>query len=164
MSGYKDEKVAERHARMWHQKERGWGVGDIPLTFKFPDTVVQLGRAEEIVYQSDKWEEDFDFFPYTHTFDSHPFVYGIGDGAVEKNVAELLRVQRPNSSRWSLPLLAFVEQLTYDDGKRSRRVKFRRDTAMSCSRDRKTVIILSESKPLFIRGGKMVVTARGIVH
>lgn len=160
---YAHEDVAERHAKMWHQKERGWGVGDIKLNFDFPDVVQRLGRAEEIVYHSDKWEKDYDFYPYTHTFDTHPFVYGLGDGDAEKTVAQLLRVKNPNSSRWSIPLLAFVEQLTYDDGDRLRKVKFRRDTAMSCSRDRKTLIILSESKPLFVRGGRMVVTERGIV-
>ena len=58
---YAHEDVAERHAKMWHQKERGWGVGDIKLNFDFPDVVQRLGRAEEIVYHSDKWEKDYDF-------------------------------------------------------------------------------------------------------
>mgnify|MGYP003418004945 FL=1 len=160
---FKNEDVAARQVRWWHQKERGFGIGDVEDTFNFPDTVVCLGRAEEIVYHSDKWEEDGDFFPYTHTFDSHPQVYGLGVGSREKTVASLLGVQRPNSSSWAMPLLAFVDELTFDDGKKLRRVKFKGSPVMTCSPDKKTVVILSKSKPFFIRGGKMIVTPRGIV-
>jgi hypothetical protein len=164
---------------MWHQKHPR---NVIPKTYEFnpprrdapranpghegPGVMTAVGRAAEILYSSDKWEKNGDFWPYEHDFDSRPTVYanwGEGRGV---QTTSLLQVRDLNDE-WEMPLLAFVKSITYDDadGERRRLVFGKKGPVMTCSPDKKTLVILASRKtgPIFVRGGKMVVTERGIV-
>lgn len=156
--------------RMWNQKE----VRSVsPAEYDFPEVVVPVGKADRILYSADKWEEDGDFFTYYHDFDSHPFVYtekgasmtkGISGKGKGIDVAQVFGVETVDDS-WSVPVLAYALELiwTTPDGRKAKK-KFKKDTIMSCAEDLKTLCILSEDAPVFIRGGSMVITERGIVR
>lgn len=161
--------------RMWHQKEPREIV---EATYDFPDEVVPVGKAQRILYSSDKWEEDGDFYTYFHDFDSHPTVYAPSTSAWAKkrankgtkhargkalDVARTLKMAHVDDEL-QLPLLAKTLELIIVDveGKKQSR-KFRGDTPLCCTSDLKTLVILADDGPVIIRGGKMVVTERGIV-
>lgn len=152
----KPEKIYE----MWHQKEVKTAK---TRRFTFPEEVFVLGKAETIDYDSDKWERDREFYPYGHNFDSHPTVYGAKGTGARKSVASLLGVRDPNNSEWEMPVLAYCTELCYDDGVGLRKLRFAGRVVLTCSNDRKTLVILSNSRPVFIRGGQMIATERGIV-
>ncbi len=156
--------------RMWNQKEVR---AVVPAEYDFPEKVIPIGKADRILYSADKWEEDGDFFTYYHDFDSHPFVYtekgapmtkGIRSKGGSLDVADVFGVETVNDS-WSIPVLAYALELrwTTPEGKKARK-KFKKDTIMSCAEDLKTLCILSEDAPVFIQGGTMEITERGIVR
>lgn len=157
--------------RMWHQKEPR---EIIPTSFKFPKKMVPVGKADRILYRSDKWEDDGDFYTYYHDFDSRPTVYTTDKStlaAIRENntegqidVADFLGMEHINAEL-SLPLLATTMELVVigEDGKR-RTKKFRPEPPLCCTADLKTLLILADDIPIIIRGGKMVVTERGIVR
>lgn len=158
--------------RMWHQKEPREVV---QATYDFPEELVPAGKAQRILYSSDKWEEDGDFYTYFHDFDSHPTVYAPSGSEWAKtrenrgrsstlDVARALSVPDVNS-QIHLPLLAKTMELIIVglDGKKKSR-KFRGETPLCCTSDLKTLLILASGGPIIIRGGKMVVTERGIVQ
>ncbi len=146
--------------KMWHQKD----VRRVNTrSFEFPEEVFLMGRAENIDYASDKWERDNDFYPYGHYFDSHPFVYGTRGNGRGKDTRSLLQVDDLNGE-WDMPVLAYCTQLVYDDNGQMRKLRFSGRVTLTCSNDRKTLVVLSNARPVFIRGGKMIVTDRGIVH
>jgi hypothetical protein len=150
---------AQKLFRMWHQKHPDEVVD---MTFAFPPVVSCIGHAREIMYHSDKWEDDGDFYPYQHTFDSRPLAF-LRDGAgKEKSTRTLLGVQDLNGT-WAMPLLAYVEALIVDDGQQEHTIRFSDYPVMTCSPDRQTVVILNRGMPVFVRGGEMTVTERGIV-
>lgn len=136
---------------MWHQRR---AKKITKASFSFPGHVSKIGRAIEILYRSDKFETDGKFYDYSHTFDSRPFVYG-QDGSSDEDAV---------SGELSLPLLGTVKWLLIKTASGEETLTFPRGTILSCSSDRKTVIILNKGDPLFVRGGKMVVTKRGIVN
>lgn len=164
---------AEEAWRMWHQKEPR---EVLPATYDFPEEVVPVGKAQRILYSSDKWEEDGDFYTYFHDFDSHPTVYAPARSAWAKtrankskqtkplDVARTLKVPHVDSEI-QLPLLAKTLELIIVgvDGKKASR-KFRGETPLCCTSDLKTLLILASDGPIIIRGGQMVVTERGIVR
>jgi hypothetical protein len=159
---------------MWHQKEPREIV---EATYDFPDEVVPVGEAQRILYSSDKWEEDGDFYTYYHDFDSHPTVYAPskstwakrankgarGTKAKPLDVARTLKMAHVDDEL-QLPLLAkTLELIVVDvDGKKQSR-KFRGETPLCCTSDLKTLVILANDGPIIVRGGQMVVTERGIV-
>jgi hypothetical protein len=161
---------AEDAWRMWHQKEPREMV---ETTYDFPEEVVPVGKAQRILYSSDKWEEDGDFYTYFHDFDSHPMVYAPSTSSWAKkrenrgsrplDVARTLKMEHVDDEL-QLPLLAKTLELIIVDGegkKQSR--KFRGQTPLCCTSDLKTLLVLASDGPIIIRGGQMVVTERGIV-
>lgn len=152
-------KRANEIYQMWHQK---YPKSETVRRFQFPDDVRAVGLAETIDYDSDKWERDNDFYPYGHKFDSHPTVYTIDGQGRKKNTAELLDVDDLDGE-FAMPILAFCTKLVYHDGNRFRHLKFANRTVLTCSDDCKTLVILSTTYPVFIRGGQMIATERGIV-
>lgn len=157
--------------RMWHQKEPR---EIIPTEFKFPKTMILVGRADRILYRSDKWEEDGDFYTYYHDFDSHPEVYTTRNSPLAKSisarrneeidVADFLGMEHIDAEL-SLPLLATtMELILLDDQNKKKSKKFRPEPPLCCTSDLKTLVILFEGSPIIIRGGRMVVTERGIVR
>lgn len=166
---------AEDHFRLWHQKNPRQ---IFEIDYDFPEYVDCIGRADAILYASDKWERDGDFFDYIHDFSSLPFVYAC-EGAFDlppygrpKSVKQLLRATDLDEE-FALPILAGVRQLVVcpvnEEGPRSnpaqkQYIDFRDPPMLCCSPDLKTLVIFSEERgPIFVRGGQMVVTERGIV-
>lgn len=159
---------AEASWRMWHQKE----PRELhEVSYQFPSHVFCVGTAETIVYASDKWEKDGKFFDYVHEFDSRPEVFMV-DGqrrnpaAPPSSVKKLLGT-RDLEGELALPILGHVKEIIISppDDAPDHCIRFRDNPIMCCTADHKTVIVFSETKgPIFIRGGKMVVTERGIVR
>ena len=166
-------KKAKKHYKLWHQKPPdSYKVS----TYKFPKQVTRLGRAKNILYFSDKWEEDGKGFEYTHDFTSKPDVYaspGLVDAlgiAIENpkgvNVQRALKC----SPDGDIPLgfMALALEMTLDADGEEVTIPLKSDGAsVWCLPDRKGVLIfVGESRPecLIIRGGSMVVTERGIVR
>lgn len=148
--------------RMWHAKDP---TKAFELTFDFPDVVGRLGRAARIVYWSDKWEAPGDGYHYEHDFDSAPPVYCESvDGST--SVEKLMGVRGLNDTQSAWPILAEVCELSVrlDDTDKIKTFRFKKPPLMLTSADKKTLCILYKKEPLFIRGGRMVVTARGIVN
>lgn len=172
-----DDKRAAKAAKlyqMWHQK---YPKGVLHQSFKWQDESAFLGHASDIVYYSDKWENDGDGFEYCHTFDSHPSIYTpVGraeadacfqSGVQLKETTHLLRTHDLDGAM-AWPILAVVYSLEFvhedENGKKKKReIHYPKPPKMLCTPDRKTLIIL-DKQPLLIRGGQMVVTRRGIVN
>lgn len=152
---------AENLFRLWHQKHPNEDDHQ-RMTTSFAPVVGYVGHAQSIVYLSDKWEDDGDFHPYEHDFDSHPMAFSRDGEGREKDTAHLLGVPSVNGA-WAMPLLAYVQSVTLDDGRGPFTVKFPDFPVMTCSPDRKTLVILHRPAHVFIRGGTMTITERGIV-
>jgi len=151
-------KRAIQHYEMWHQKPHDQ-VKKMPL--QLPKALRKVGIADEIVYHSDKWEQDGDFYPYEHHFTSRPTVY-MGDARGSSDTLRFFKLQTLDDTiAW--PLLAFVEHLIVrEPGKpRKTELRFKKHPIMCCA-DKHTVVILHDQL-IAIRGGSMVVTERGIV-
>lgn len=156
--------------RMWHQKH----PDRVDATdYHFPDRICPVGFADAIVYESDKWEADGDFYDYHHEFDSDPEVFMEGDVAPfapsrTVSTARLLRTPDVrDTSTTSMPLLATVKTLVIKpfDGGPKHNLNFRNPPPLCCTTDKKTLVILSETMgPIIISGGRMVITDRGIVR
>lgn len=160
---------AEEAWRMWHQKEPRELLRQ---PYELPDDLVAVGRADRIYYSSDKWEEDGDFYTYYHDFDSHPTVYVPETWAWTKHadedadvvdVVETLEMQHADDEVM-LPMLSKTLELVVEiEGDKQSR-KFKGASPLCCTRDLRTLVIFSSSGPVIVRGGKMVVTERGIVR
>lgn len=143
----------------WHQKPvKSFKTNQ----FTFSPTVYSVGKAVSIWYRSDKWEKDGEVYDYTHDFSSRPTVYRPkpknGQG---KDTRALLGV---GDLHGIVPLtaLAVVKELTVEKNGVTRAIQFARPPKLTATRDMKTLVILSP-EPIFIRGGKMVVGAPGIM-
>lgn len=153
---------------MWHQKHPN---EVLDITIAWPEEVYQCGRAEQILYRSDKWEDDNNFFMYDHVFDTRPFVYCQRGSVLEpfanskrRSVRRLLRVNDLEKDPVPLPYLAKAVELTISlsDGT-GQTLNLVAEPALCCTLDLKTLVICMENDILFINGGKMHVTERGIV-
>ncbi len=151
---------AEANYETWHQKHVN---KIIEKRYEFPKQVFCVGKAVHIMYHSDKWEDEGKGFDYSHYFDSMPSVYKANPAmGSPKSVRNLLKADP--DGELPLPILAGVLEITINDGVRDQKTKFEsHKPLMCCSDDRKTLIIFAKSGPIFIRGGSMVVTERGIV-
>ena len=154
-----------KNYELWHQKH--------------PDRVVRMsnkhldekdfctiGRAVQIIYKSDKWEEDGNVFTYDHDFSSAPSVYcpashvDIVGGYRHRN--NLLGHAHTNP--FPATMLAHVVSLDVMDAEGEIFALTGVSKArLLCTPDRKALIIPTRSTVFIIRGGKMRVTERGIV-
>ncbi len=152
----KDAKAAHR---MWHQKD----VKDrLLVEYPFPDEVYGVGKVRSLVYVSDKWERDGKMIDYMHDTDSRPTLYaGDGEGGA-KRVASLLGTRDANDPI-AFVHLAYLKWIEYDDNEGTQEHVFSRPVPLVCTRDKRTIVAIHRSRSLFINGGKMVVTSRGIV-
>ena len=162
-------KAIKNHA-MWHQKE-----ADEVLTpsYEFGDQAYCIGTIDQLWYSSDKWEENGNFCTYYHDFDSHPPVYCSEDSPLIVPAAEYLRhkkttaLLRVKSVNGEVPLtfLSYALELTVNYGKVKKRYRFRSEQPPVCGTpDNKTLVILAKAGPIYVRGGRMSITARGIVN
>ncbi len=154
---------AEQVWTMWHQKDEPRQL--VEAEWDFPDFVFHAGQADTIVYSSDKWEDDGDFHDYVHDFDSRPSVYAYAGDGNERSVARLLGV-RDLSGDMPLTVLAIVKEFIYTPlGHPRQCVRFADPPLLCTTNDKKTLVILSEERgAIFVRGGTMHVTERGIVN
>lgn len=159
---------ASKNFQSWHQKDPS---GVVEQTYDFPARVHYAGKMLYMVYESDKWEKDGDFYPYEHDFDSHPSFY------VPRYATKLkpdLRRYRSGKRLLCVPdltgdvpltMLAIVAEMVIKqrDGKRQK-FTFKELPVMAGTQDNKTLVIFSDEGPLFVSGGRMRITERGIVH
>lgn len=155
---------AEQVWRTWHQKN----PRELhEVEYDFPEEVFSIGLAETIIYASDKWEDDGDFYDYVHEHETGAEVFTTDGTGRRASVKSLLGTRQDlKTGELSLPMLGMVKELIVmpHDADAKHSLKFKEKPILSCSLDRKTLIIFSESKgPIFVRGGRMVVTERGIV-
>ena len=167
-------KKAEDVFEMWHKKNpRAHVVKDLSGTKQdFEEFMVCVGHADEIIYDSDKWEQDKDFHSYVHDFSSHPKVYFPQSACRDHN----LIIGRPKKTVSFLDIpslkhplvvaqIAFASELVFKN--KDKEEVFlnlgKRKSPCFSTNDLKTVIILSSDGPIFISGNKMKVTKRGIV-
>jgi hypothetical protein len=146
--------------RMWHKRE---SESTYRVSVEYPDQMAKVGTASEVLYWSDKWRPRGEYELYRHKCDSHAGIY-----APRKNgshpTAELLGVA---NFRAKIPLtdLGFMEEATWrrTDG-RAQTMGFPSAVVCSTEDNQALVIIREKGEPLIIKGGKMRVTAAGIVH
>lgn len=136
----------------------------------------RVGGGGDILYTSDKWEKPGVLERYHHPFDSGPSVYasldevgdgsvGAGDEGVHIGITRLLGISSLKGPV-VLTLIAAVNELVIQqDHGPNVTWRFPREPPALCSTlDKKGLVILSQDRgPIFIRGGRMRVTARGIV-
>lgn len=145
--------------RMWNAKQPDEAFA---LDFNFPEYAGVLGNAMRIVYWSDKWDEDS---YYEHDFDTSPEVYCGSAEDGEKHIDDLTKIRDVNNVESEWPVLAEVCELSLRLlNNRVKTFKFKRPPVMTCTKDKKAVVILYKREPIIIRGGRMRVTARGIVN
>jgi hypothetical protein len=149
--------------RLWHQKEAEEDIEVLDLPLEAIE-VFHAGRADSILYVSDKWEDDGNVYDYSHEFDSGPSVYmedGEGD---QGDVEELLQTAVSARAKAPFPVLAGVKELILvDDDGNKRVLRFKVTPMLLMTLDKRGLLILSkELGPIYIRGGKMHVTERGI--
>lgn len=152
---------ARRVFKMWHQREP---EHEYPDSANFPHEMACIGRAREILYTSNKWQSDLNHFEdYIHECDGGAKVYA-ARRAGGFSTAGLLNV--PNlKTRVQLIELAYIVELTIDDENgKVQNIGF--NDALLCSlTDKRTLVILRKSGgPIVVKGSKMRVTARGLVH
>jgi hypothetical protein len=148
--------------RMWHAKDPS---KLIETTFDFPDVVGELGRAMRIIYWSDKWKENGSGDYYEHDFDSEPPVFCESSDYKERSVERLMQTPGLNETKSEWPILAEVCELSVrlHEGN-VKTFRFKKPPLLLCTPDKKCICILYKKEPIFIRGGRMKVTARGIVN
>lgn len=129
-----------------------------------------IGVGGDILYLSDKWEKPGVIERYHHPFDSGPRVYCAaedagGDEGESVSVAQLLGVQSLKHMVGLVPIAICSELVVQRPGERHLTWRFSQGAATLCSTlDKKGLVIISQDKgPIFVRGGRMRVTARGIV-
>ena len=168
----KSRQSADQNFEMWHRKtpRRDNYIKNAIDPAKHHHMAC-IGWATDIVYSSDKWEKDGVFYPYEHDFSSRPKVY-VPSSSVpkgEKTVGQLRNTARflgesSLSGVKALAQLAFVEELIYEDVEGDEcRLMVGAKAKMASSPDKKTLIILASFGPVFVSGGRMVITSRGIV-
>lgn len=159
--------AAERNYKMWHKRNPDEGEA-VRMSLDIPESLVCCGCAGHIVYASDKWNEDRRVDTYIHDFESSPKIYRKPqrgeNGAVSTH--ELMNVpRRAIGGSMDLPQLGYAQELVwYDDNQQMQKLDLsQKNIVMSCSPDRKSVILLGKGFCVVIRGGQMTVQGRGIV-
>lgn len=158
---------ARANFKAWHDKHPTETVEE---QYTFPDYVYRCGRIVEMIYESDKWEEDGDMYPYIHEFESKPPVFCLEESEVfepadaPRSVRDLLCV-RDLDGDVPLTMLAFVSEVTLEfSGGEKQRFHFKNTPVMAGTLDNRTLVVFHDKGPIFISGGAMRITPRGIVN
>jgi len=138
----------------WHAKEAD-KIESIKL--HLPECVYAVGKGEMIAYRSGKWQDGSAKEDYEHDFTSRPTVYHQDGEGREVKVSSFLKNDVLVYLGTALELLYIG--LDGDDYE----IPLKKGTILACTTDKKTVVILHQNGPIFIKGGNMRVTARGIV-
>lgn len=151
---------AEKLYSMWHQKDPH---EVLEANVQFPAQVACIGEATQTCYGSDKWHKDGELEEYFHDHDGNVKVY-MADPDADVDTRKILRVQSLQGEL-AMPILAETREITFRmaNGKK-RTLRFTDAPMLCCTPDKKTLVIFSQRLgPILIRGGKMLVTKRGIV-
>ena len=161
-------KRGEDNYRMWHDKEPRF-VDRLKVPLLSETHFCCIGKATEITYTSDKWEKRGNQFPYLHDFESRPKVY-----LAEKHVSDDEQMGRPVKTSSLLgsgiregtlvvAFLATAKDFTLlDRDNNETELKLGSGAKMYTTPDKKTLLIITQSGPVIVRGGQMRVTSRGI--
>jgi hypothetical protein len=167
----RDVEGARKNWIMWNDKAEPRREFTKAVKLLSEPAFVCVGKAEEILYASDKWERDGDLHDYVHTFESHPGVYipqsTAGDEDVIGRPKKTLSLLGLRSARAQLSVaqLAKVRDFTFTDKAGDLvEIALGRGAIILSTPDKKCLIILAKNGPVLVRGGKMKVTARGIVN
>jgi hypothetical protein len=167
----RDHETARKNWTMWNDKPEPRREFTKSVKQLNEPYFVCVGKAEEILYSSDKWEKDGDHHDYVHTFETHPGVYipesAAGDEDVIGRPKKTLSILGLSTSRKQLAVteLAKVKDFTFKDKNGDLvAIELGRGAILASTPDKKCIIILAKNGPVLVRGGKMVVTARGIVN
>lgn len=159
-------KRALENFKAWHDKDAS-KVHE--QDYDFPSFVYSCARVVEMIYESDKWEDDGDMYPYIHDFESRPWLYAPEDFEVldpsntHRSVRALLCVSNLDGPV-PLTLLAVVNEITVEfSGGERQRYYFKNPPILAGTTDNQTLVMFHDDGPLFINGGKMRITPRGIV-
>jgi len=154
----------------WHSKDP---TKLTTIKTRLPDTVYQLGRAEMIAYRSGKWHDGNKTDDWEHHFDSRPFIYHEDGEGRSKSVSSMIRKSNPSDfddvdNPKNLPVLVDLGKcieltFTVSGGEVHKITLGRSFPKMCCTTDKKTLVILHKDGPIFIKGGQMRITERGIV-
>lgn len=158
---------AKANYKKWHQKDPK-SVDD--NSYDFPAKVFYCGAVEYMIYESDKWEDDGDFHWYEHDFDSSPPIYAPRSARILtpskhrfRRTPRLLCVD-DEMGEVPLTMLACVLEMVVKTPSKKQKFVFSEPPVMAGTPDNKTLVIFSDAGPLFISGGRMRITERGIVY
>lgn len=164
------QKRAEDLFREWHDKEpREFLRRNEPLLDH--EKFCCIGRGFSVLYESDKWEKDGEAYPYIHDFESRPGVWVVEEHCLpEERIGKpvktttLLGLRTPKSALHVVQL-AFAKELIVEgkDGRRFELDLGKNGSPMYSTLDKKALLIPTSNGPILVRGGKMVITSRGIV-
>ena len=147
--------------KMWHQKP----VKEvIEIAFVLPRRLTRMGQANRIVYESDKWEEDGEVYPYQHEFTSSPDTF-IADPEGEIDTRDFLEMDDLDDFVLNWIHLGCVAELRVKiPGQKKKRNIVFEDGPLMCRTAEKDTLIVLHHELMFVRGGTMVITDRGIVN
>jgi hypothetical protein len=143
----------------WHAKDPS-DIVKIKVPHGLPNEVASVGKALQIAYRSGKWKKGNSTDDYEHDTKSSdpPTIYHeTGDGRV-RAVSSFLKNDVIVHLGECLEIIGEDldgEPLEIDIGKKLPK--------LVCTSDYRTLIILHKEGPIFINGGTMKVTERGIV-
>jgi hypothetical protein len=167
----RDRSTARKNWTMWNDKPEPRKEFAKAVKQLSDPYFVCVGKAEEILYSSDKWERDGDHHDYVHTFETRPGVYiperAAGDEDVIGRPKKTLSILGMSASRKQLAVTEFakVKDFTFKDKNGDLvEIALGRSAIGAFTPDKKCLIILAKNGPVLVRGGKMKVTARGIVN
>ncbi len=156
-------KKAEKVYKEWHQRD----PRRVTRRKKsIPEVFYCVGTAKEILYKSNKWESKLRVMhDYIHTFDSSPNVYL--ESAMADSDSEVVaeRLLGPDLDTIPLTQLGTTLELTIElESGEEHTLSLTGNPVLCATPDCKSVVILDRRGLIVVRGGKMVVESRGIVH
>ena len=163
-------KRAEDLFREWHDKEpRQYLRRNEPLLDH--EKFCCIGRGVNILYESDKWEKDGEDYPYIHDFESRPGIWVVAEHCTPQEcigkpikTTTLLGIRSPKEAL-HVTQLATAKELVVEgkDGEKFELEMGKNGSPMYATLDKKALLISTSKGPVVVRGGKMVITSRGIV-
>ncbi len=151
---------AAKNYRLWHKRDCD-EVAVGPETI--PDRMIVVGYMIEIMYNSDKWgKKSYKFHDYVHNCESGAAVYSAHKDA---NVDTGLLLKSKNwKRRLNLTELGECLEITFERLDGDEQNVDLEGSILACTEDRRGLVILGRGSPIILRGGKMIVTARGILY
>ena len=149
----------------WHDKDP---TKLTSIKVDLPVDVGQMGKVTMIAYRSGKWLKSGKTEDYEHPFESGPFIYHEdGDGRLKQVSSMIRQAGSSEGNPKGLPVLIDLGkciELTLETPEGGEdEIILRGAPKLCCTPDKKTLVILHSDGPLFIKGGRMRVTNRGIV-